>query len=610
MNLNEIEYTFHIAQFGSAWYDNHPAFMQYDGKKWYSVSFSEFNTLSDYLACAFIELGIEPGTRIATIFSANSYEWHIVDTGTAKAGLVHVPIYPTISDSDYRYILQQVEPHCIIVNDQSTYNKIIQLIPEMPWVRGVYSVQQLVNVQNYTELISLGREVFTRQKGLLEQRIASCTPNTLATIIYTSGTTGFPKGVMLSHKNLVSNAITAAHSQPLEKGHRVLSFLPLCHIYDRTANYQFLMKWVTVAFVSSMKNLFADFKTLQPDGTTVVPRVLEKVIQKVYAQAVKMNCLLRKLVLWSLQIGLRYNPDESLPMLYRLKLQMANWVLFRHIRETFGGRCRYIGSGGAHLMPQIERFFWAAKMPVYQGYGLTECAPLIALNNPAQVKTGTVGTVIENVEVRFTEKKEILVRGPNVMKGYYKLDKETDEAFEDGWLHTGDMGVIEDGFLKIIGRTKQMFKTSYGKYIVPQAIENKYTTLPEISHAVVLGEGRHCAGAIVVPNFLFFREQMNASADSFSNEQLIALPEIKKQLEGAVKQVNRQLGKTEQIKKCLFVPDEWSVETGEISSTYKIRRNLISHKYQVQIRKMFSENIGNQLVCEYDTWEVPPDSNE
>jgi len=586
----KVSRTFDIVDYCHEKYPRKEILFTKRSDKWESLTTNEFRILVDQLSLALLALGIRKNENIASIFSNNSFEWNIIDMAVSQVGAVHVPVYPTISDSDYVFILNQAEVRTIFVSDQVIYNKISGLIRELPRLNTIISIEKLPNVQCFSDFIQINDNT-AESRQRLDSLKNSTQPDDVCTIIYTSGTTGFPKGVMLTHKNLCSNILAASDLQPLDKRHKVLSFLPLCHIYERTAVYQFLFKGTSVYYAENLKSILNNMQEIKPDGTTVVPRVLEKILSGVRSRANESFIIKRKLIEWCVNFGCKYKIFRKQGKYFRIRHLIADMVLFNSVRSLLGGKIKYIGLGGAPINEKIERFFWAAGVPVFQGYGLTECSPLVALNFPKNqnVRIGTVGPLIKKVKVKIAGDGEILVKGPNIMKGYYKNPELTHKTIEKGYLHTGDLGdFVENDFLKITGRKKEMFKTSYGKYIVPQAIENRFLDCPFINHIVIIGEGKHYAAAIVSPNFYVLRKKILKNFKG-SNEKLIRKPAVIKTIAGEIKKVNRKLGKTEQIKKHLLVADFWTPETGEVSVTQKLRRNIIIQKYGLQIRDLYKE---------------------
>lgn len=591
MNFDRVTRTFEIAEFCAKEYGDKAAFYQKRGQNWIPVSCAAYQKLSERLALGMITIGIQKGDNVATVFSNNTPQWNMLDIAFSQVGAVHIPVYPTISDSDYLYILNQAEVRYVFVGDQWAYNRVSRLQKELPKLEQIFPVDRILNTDNYDELLNLGENSSESIKADLDERKKNIHPNDITSIIYTSGTTGFPKGAMLTHNNLLSNTFAAAEIQPLGPGNRIFSFLPLCHVYERTANYQFQIKGTEIYYCENMKRMMANFREVRPHGTSVVPRVLEKIIKYISVSAKKKNLIIRWIIISSVNLGLNFDSERKQGYLYRWRYRLAFWAVFSKVRASLGGRINYIGCGGAPISPKIKRFFWACKMPVYEGYGLTECSPLVSLNFPGvgNHNIETVGPVISGVEVKLTDDKEILVKGPNCMSGYFKNPELTEETIVDNWLYTGDIGeIIDNKFLKITGRKKQMFKTSYGKYIVPQAIENKFADSPVIDHLMVIGEGKHCAGAVISPNFLYLRK-IHSIGEKTSNAKLIELSTVKKSVFKEIEKVNKSLGRTEQIKKHLLVPDVWSSDTGELSLTMKLKRNIILKKYNKKIHLLYKE---------------------
>jgi long-chain acyl-CoA synthetase len=588
----QLKRTFELIDHCLSHYPNEDLLYRRRNGVWVPLTSNELSAQVNYLSAALLSEGIKNNENVATIFSYNSCEWNIIDLAIAQIGAVHLPVYPTISDSDYLFILNQAEIRTIFVSDQVIYNKISGLLRDLPILETIISIEKLSNVKYFEDLIIYGKEIFNSQKKQIAIRRKKIQAESVCSIIYTSGTTGFPKGVMLTHENLCTNLMAAASLQPVEKGEKVLSFLPLCHAYERMAVYQSLYKGIKVYYADSFKSILIDMRDVQPHGTTVVPRILEKIVKGVLTNAKESFLIKRWIMKWSVEFGFKYRIYKRKGFIRRFKLFLADKFVYRHVRALLGGKLKYVGCGGAPVIKEIERFFWAAGIPVYEGYGLTECSPLVALNYEGRnnVVVGTVGPVIPDVEVKIAADGEILVRGPNLMKGYYKNPELTEQTILDGWLHTGDLGrFLADRFLKIKGRKKEMFKTSYGKYIVPQAIESKFAESMIIDRIMIIGEGKHCAAAIVSPDFKYFREVFKMETD-LGNIELVNSPELSGLIAKEISKVNRQLGKTEQIKKYFIVADNWTPESGEISATQKLKRNIILHKYSLHIHDLFKED--------------------
>jgi long-chain acyl-CoA synthetase len=591
MKPEDIRRTFEIADFCADTFGAKPVFYQKRGQRWYATNCLEYQNQSKILALGMLSVGFQKGENVATIFNYSCPQWNFIDMALSQIGAVNIPVYPTISDSDYLFILNQAEVRIVFVSDQVLFNKVSSLQTQIPTLEKIISVEKLPSVEHLDDIFRLGETADTAIIDQLEERRNSILPGDVVTIIYTMGSTGFPKGAMLTHSNILSSMLVAAEIQPLGKGNKVLSFLPMSHVYERTGNYQFQIKGAEIYYCESLRALMTNFLSVKPHGTMVVPRVLEKIIKSVIVNSRKRNFIIRMIVQWAVHFGYRYKPYQNRGRLYHLWHRLAYFAVFRRVRLSLGGHIKYIGCGGAPISDKVERFFWAARMPVYQGYGLSECSPLVALNYPGKGNywIGSVGPVARGVEVKIAADGEILCKGPNVMKGYFKHPELTDETIKDGWLYTGDTGrFIRNRFLQITGRKKQMFKTSFGKYIVPQAIENKFAGCDTIKNIMVIGEGKHCAAAVISPDFNYFRSNYE-NLQKLSKNKIVESLVVKKQIQSEVEKINHQLGKTEQIKKYLIVSDEWGIETGELSASNRLKRNIIQHKYKRQIHNLFRD---------------------
>lgn len=587
-----LERSFDIIEHFTEHFPGKPLFHSKKSGKWVSITSNEFEEKVNHLSLFLLMSGVKKDEIVASIFSYNTYEWNIIDLALAQIGAIHLPVYPTLSDSDYIYILSQAEVRWVFLTDQAIYNKLSLLLHKLPGLENIISIEKLPNLEHFEKLFQATIPKRNTLFNSLQRLKKNAKPFDVCTIIYTSGTTGFPKGVMLTHQNICTNIIAAASSHPLGQGHKVLSFLPLCHMYERISVYQFLYKGVDVFYAESLKSMMVNMREVQPDGTTVVPRVLEKIVSGIHARSSQSNFFVKRFVRWSIRHGFRFRPYTILKWPGRFFHFLADLFVFSSVRTLLGGKLKYVGCGGAPIPVRILNFFWASGIPVFEGYGLTECSPLVSLNYPGKenIINGSVGPPVEEVEVRISKDNEILVKGPNVMRGYFKNPELTEQTLVDGWLHTGDLGVIIKGrFIKIIGRKKEMFKTSYGKYIVPQAIENLFTDSPLIDYLIVIGEGKHCAAAIVSPNLLYCRRNLLTQFHG-SDKELIETDEVRKIIQKEIERVNKKLGKTEQIRKYLIVPDTWTAETGELSATQKLKRNIITNKYASSIREMYRED--------------------
>lgn len=533
------------------------------------------------VALGLLAIGLQPGDRIATV-SNNRPEWNFLDLGMLQVGGVHVPLYPTITDQDYRYILEHAEVRWVMVSDASLYERIAPIAREFPHIAGVYTFNRVPGAQHWSEIkaaarLDLGQELLNRRAAIQKEDTA--------TIIYTSGTTGFPKGVMLSHHNIMSNLLEAAVRVPCKAGDKSLSFLPLNHIYERMLTYMMMYSSIGIHYAESMETIGENLKEIKPQVFSTVPRLLEKVYDKIVAKGMELTGVKRKLFFWALDLGLRYEFKEANGWWYETQLKWANKLIFSKWREALGGNVQAIVSGAAALQPRLARVFWAAKIPVLEGYGLTETSPVIAVNYLAtgQVEFGTVGPVLEGVELRIAEDGEILCKGNNIMQGYYKDEALTREVIDpDGWFHTGDIGTLTaQGNLKITDRKKEIFKTSGGKYIAPQAMENKFKESIYIEQLMVCGENQKHPSALIVPAWEVLNDwaTKNGVGDS-SPSALVQNPQVIALLQSEIDRFNKEYGPWEQIKKFTLLPVTWTVESGELTPTMKLKRKFIVGKFQ------------------------------
>ncbi|MBA0884071.1 AMP-dependent synthetase/ligase [Flavobacterium undicola] len=559
---------------------------------WVKISTQEYIAKANSISRALLRLGIKKDDKIAIISSNNRPEWHIVDIGVLQTGAQTVPIYPTISESDYEYILNHCEASYCFVSDEEVLRKINLIKDKLTHLKAIYSFNTIANCKNWNELVVLGEDESNQEE--VETRKNSIKTEDLATIIYTSGTTGNPKGVMLSHQNIVSNVLGSAPRIPFKAGaSRALSFLPICHIFERMVLYLYQYYGVSIYFGESIEKIGENIKEVQPTVITAVPRLIEKVYDKIYAKGAELSGIKRKLFFWAIDLGLRYEPYGANGFWYEFQLKIARKLIFSKWQEGLGGRLEVMVSGSAALQTRLSRIFAAAGIPVMEGYGLTETSPVIAVNDMRNFgfRIGTVGKVIDNVEVKIAEDGEILCKGPNVMIGYYKNEKLTNEVITDGYFHTGDIGNMDsDGFLKITDRKKEMFKTSGGKYIAPQLIENTMKQSRFIEQIMVIGEGQKMPAAFIQPNFDFVIEwakKNNIEIDKThqaiaTNEKVIA------RIQQEIDTINPKFGHWEQIKRFELTPDVWSIEGGQLTPTLKLKRKNVLEKYQDLYKKIYS----------------------
>jgi long-chain acyl-CoA synthetase len=556
---------------------------------WQKFSTQDVQDYANKVSLGLLKLGIGKDDKVA-IISFNRPEWVFVDFGIQQIGATSVPLYPTITVEDYRYILNDAEVKVIFVADGSLYSKVVAATEGMADLKEIYTFDEIKGARNWKEVLEMGQGEDVQQ---LEALKAAVKPEDVLTIIYTSGTTGNPKGVMLTHHNLVSNVLGVLPIVPVDHTHRALSFLPLCHVFERMLLYLYFRIGVSIYYAESIERVADNLKEVQPHIFTTVPRLLEKVYDKIVAKGMELTGAKRKLFFWALELGLKYDTQQDQGWWYNKQLALANKLIFSKWREALGGNIKVIVSGGAALQPRLARVFWSANIRVMEGYGLTETSPVIAVNRfePENNMIGTVGLPIEGVEVKIAEEDgEILTRGPHVMKGYYKKPDLTAEAIDkDGWFHTGDIGTLEQGkYIKITDRKKEMFKTSGGKYVAPQPIENKLKESVVIEQAMVVGSGQKYAAALIVPSFMGLQDWCSHKGIRYtSDEEMISHPEVLEKYKREVEKANESLAQYETVKKFRLVPNMWTVETGELTPTLKVKRKAITTNYQDIIDSMF-----------------------
>lgn len=556
---------------------------------WQNYSTEEVIGIINKLSLGFLKIGVQAGDKIA-IISPNRPEWNFIDLAVQQIGAVSVPMYPTITVEDYRYIFEHAEVKLVFTADRELVDKVKEATADIK-IDGIYSFDELEDIDHWTKVRDLDSE---SDVNILDEHKAKVSEDDLLTIIYTSGTTGRPKGVMLTHKNVVSNTLGVAprFGKVLRKGvSKALSFLPLCHVYERTGVYYLMYYGISVYYAESMEAIPDNLREVKPDTFHTVPRLLEKVYDKIVSKGYELSTTSRKIFFWAVNVGLKYDPNKNLGWWYNFQLKWADKLVFRKWREALGGNVKMIGCGAAALQPRLARVFWAAGMRVCEGYGLTETSPVISSNAPIaeDIRIGTVGRILEGVEVKIAEDGEILCKGPNVMKGYFKQPDVTSEVIVDGWFHTGDIGVVEDGFLKITDRKKEMFKTSGGKYIAPQQMENKFKESIYIEQIMIVGEGQKFPSALVVPNYETLDEWCKENGVSEkSNADLIQNAKVMELIEGEINVRNKEFGNWEQIKKFELLEKPWGVDTGELTPTLKLKRRIIKEKFEALIEGIYN----------------------
>lgn len=564
---------------------------KYNGK-WEAISTEEYIEKANQISRALLDMGIKKGDKIALITSSNRTEWNIMDIGILQLGAVTVPIYPTISAEDYEYILKHSESLYVFVSDQQIFDKLNKVKLNIPKLRGIYSFDEVTGCANWNVVLEAGKKIMN--PALIEEHKGNVHPNDLASIIYTSGTTGRPKGVLLTHHNIVSNVIGSTERFDLRKGDfKSLSFLPCCHIFERTVLYIYQANGVSVHFAESLDTISQNLQEIKPDVMTVVPRVLEKVYDKIYTKGSELTGIKKKLFFWAIQLGEKYDINHKHGWWYDFQLKWARKLIFSKWRAALGGQLDYLVSGSAALSPRLARIFAAAEIPVLEGYGLTETSPVISVNDRRNNgwKIGSIGKVLSNVEVKLAEDGEILCKGPSITQGYFKDEEKTNEAFTGEWFHTGDIGKIdEEGFLFITDRKKEMFKTSGGKYVAPQILENTFKQSRFIEQIMVIGEGQKMPAALIQPNFDYIKEWANRKGMNigFSLEEVCQNEDVRNRIQKEIDRLNEKFGKWEQVKKFELTPNVWSIDSGELTPTLKLKRKVILEKYKALYEKIYS----------------------
>jgi len=561
---------------------------KYNGE-WKATSTQEYINKANTVSRALLRLGIQKGDKIAVISTTNRTEWNIMDIGVLQTGALNVPIYPTISKEDYEYILNHSEATYCFVSGADILEKLNQ-VKDNTQLKGIYTFDDVAGEKNWKEILELGED--TSNQNDVEACKANVAPDDLATLIYTSGTTGRPKGVMLSHDNIVSDVLNSEKRVPFDYGKsKSLSFLPICHVFERMILYLYQYCGVEIYFAESIEKMSDNLKELQPHVMTAVPRLYEKVYDKIIAKGNALSGIKKMLFFWAVDLGLKYEPYGANGWWYETQLKLARKLIFSKWKEGLGGELDLMVSGSAALQPRLTRIFAAAEMPIMEGYGLTETSPVISVNDQRNggFKVGTVGRVIDNVEVKIAKDGEILVKGPNVMKGYYKDPEKTAEVIIDGYFHTGDIGEIDDqGFLKITDRKKEMFKTSGGKYVAPALLENQFKQSRFIEQIMVIGEGEKMPTALVQVNYEFVKEWAKRHQMTLESKQDIASNEkLRHRIQEEIDVANKKFGHWEQIKKFEITPDEWTIEAGHLTPTLKMKRKIIKNIYKDLIEKIY-----------------------
>ena len=567
-----------------------------DNGEWRKYETAEVKSIINRFSAGLLQLGIgapdftpEAADKIA-IISNNRPEWIITDVAVQQTGAVLVPLYPTTNPLEIEFILNDAAVKYIFVSNEDLYHKIEKLKSNIPSLQGIYSFEQINGVAHWSQLLlsndDLLNEVETIKKKIPDEH--------LATIIYTSGTTGTPKGVMLTHRNIVCNVLYSKESFPFEDapGSKVLSFLPLNHIFEKCVTYIYLFSGISIFYAESLETIGDNLKEIKPDGFTTVPRLLEKVFERIMTTGAQLTGIKRRLFFWAVRTSTKYDNQKDGGAFYNIQLKLANKLIFSKWREALGGNITFIVTGGAAASEKLLRIFNGGGIPVYEGYGPTENSPVISVNRKEKggSKYGTVGPLIEGVELKFEEDGEICVRGESVMKGYFKRPDLTAEAVIDGWLHTGDIGVMEDGkFLKITDRKKELFKTSGGKYVAPQPIENKLKESMFVEQIMVVGAGEKFVGALIVPSFTALKKWAKDNGIAYtSNEQLIKEPKVLELYRSIRDKYNSFFNQVEQIKRFELLPKEWGIDTGEMTPKMSLKRKVIMERFKKEIGEIYN----------------------
>lgn len=557
---------------------------------WKSTSTEEYINLSNQLSRGLLRLGVKPNDKIAVISTNNRTEWNVCDIAILQVGAQSVPIYPTISKEDYEYVINHSESIYCFASDQMILDKLNQ-IKDKTNLKGIFTFDDIEGEKSWNEVLDLGKDKGNQSD--VEKIKDNVKPDDLATLIYTSGTTGKPKGVMLTHNNIVTNVLASKKRVPLEYGNsKALSFLPVCHIFERMILYLYQYCGVSIYFAESIEKLTENAQEVKPNVMTAVPRLYEKIFDKIMLKGEELSGIKKKLFFWAVNLGLRYEPYGQNGWWYEKQLGIARKLIFSKWQAALGGELSLMVSGSAALQPRLTRIFSAAGMPIMEGYGLTETSPVVSVNdqNNRGFKIGTVGKIIDDVEVKIADNGEILVKGPNVMQGYYKDPEKSAEVLQNGYFHTGDKGEIDqEGFLKITGRTKEMFKTSGGKYVIPTLLEGQLKQSLFIEQVMVVGEGEKMPAAIIQPNFEYIADWCEKEEIDLgkSNEEIIASEILIDKIQNEVNECNSHFGKWEQIKRFELTPDVWSVEGGHLTPTMKMKRSVIKTIYQDLYDKIY-----------------------
>lgn len=555
---------------------------------WKSYTTQEVVDIINKMSVGFYKLGVRKGDKIAIASTSNRPEWNFCDHGMMQCGAINVPVYPTISENDYEYIFNHAEVKYAFASDRALAEKLRNVQKKSSYLKEVFTFDEVPGFKHWTEILNMGDMA---DMPMIESIKASVEPMELATLVYTSGTTGTPKGVMLSHNNIVSNIKAAFEVIPVKTGNTVISFLPLCHIFERMVTYVYFAVGVKVHYAESMDTIGDNIREVKPHFFTAVPRLLEKVYDRIINKGLELTGTKRKLFFWAVDLGLKWDNEKDQGFLYNQQLKLASKLIFSKWKEALGGNIEAIVSGSAPLQTRLIRVFNAAGIKVREGYGLTETSPGLFFSSLEEggFRIGTVGKILNGIDCKIAEDGEILVKGPNIMMGYYKEPEKTAEVLKDGWFYTGDIGELsKEGFLKITDRKKELLKTSGGKYVAPAPIEIKYKESPLIEQIMVLGEGQRFVSALIVPAFPNLIDWCKVnSVDTSDVKTMLSNPLVLNEYQNIIDEYNPLFSHIEQIKKFVLLPNEWTVDTEELTPTMKLKRKIIMNKYKAQIDSIY-----------------------
>lgn len=585
--MSEYTRLFDILHYQQATHPLEAALAEKVDGKWRKYSTAECIEMINKVSKALLKLGVKKGDTIALV-SNNRPQWNFIDQGTQQIGGVTVAIYPNITEGEYQFIFNDAEIKYCFVSDADLYAKINGIKPNVPTLQEIYTFNQVDGAKNWDTILE---DVSADDQKQIDELKAQVDAEDLATLIYTSGTTGNPKGVMLTHNNITSNIKASLQCLPLSQGKRALSFLPLCHSFERMVSYTYMAISMNIYYAESMDTIADNLKEVKPNFFTTVPRLLEKVYEKIMAKGHELTGFKKSLFFWAVDIGMQYEIGKDKGFVYNLKLGIARKLIFSKWKEALGGEIEGIVTGAAALNAKIGTLFTAGGIPIMEGYGLTETSPVLTCNRleEADRKLGTIGIPIPGVEIKLGEDGEILAKGPNIMKGYYKRPDLTAEVIDkDGWFHTGDVGQWDGKFLKIVDRKKELFKTSGGKYVAPQQVESKMKESPYIEQIMSIGDNRKFVSALIVPSFVNLEEWAKNNGITYTtNEEMVKNPKVVELIQGEVDKANKEINHVEQVKEFRLMPIEWGIETGELTPTLKVKRKNILEKYNSTVEEMY-----------------------